>query len=102
MNVGARQLIANAAILVEMRLEKLALLSLWQHGKRLRRSIGKSGTNTQEGLKLSGGIDKNADLRFLRLADCLETHRVSSRNPVIRFVSSRVDRELFLSQRERR
>jgi hypothetical protein len=95
-NVGARQLVANTAGLVEMRIEKFALFGLWQHGKRLRRSIGQSSANTQKGLKLPAGIDKDADLRFLRLADCFETQRVSGGNPVISFVGGRVNGDLFL------
>src|SRR6185503_3159498 len=66
MNVGARKLVANAAGLVEMGIEKLTLLRLCQHGERFGRGVGQSAANTQKGLKLSTGVDENADLRFLR------------------------------------
>ena len=53
-------------------------------------------------LKLSARIDKDADLRFLRLSDRFETHGVSLRNSVVRFIGGRINSDLFLQRRERR
>src|SRR6185312_7429765 len=86
MNICPRQLVPNAALFVEVGIQKLLLLFLRQHCKRLSRSIGQSSANSQEGLELLAGIDKYADLRFPGLADSFEIQLVSHRNSVISFV----------------
>jgi hypothetical protein len=52
-------------------------------------------------LKLPGGIDKYANLSFLRLAHRFERERVSGRNPIISFSGRRIDCDLFSGNRKR-
>src|SRR5207237_7840771 len=89
------QLVADTLLIVEISAEKLALFFFRQECKRLGRSVCQSSSDAQESLKLAAGIDKHANLSFLRLAHRFERERVSARNPVISFCSRRIDRDLF-------
>src|ERR1044072_5406905 len=75
-NIRAREFVADASLLVEVCIDKFALLLFREFGERFGGGVGQCATDAEERLKLPAGIDKHADLSFFRLSDRFESDRV--------------------------
>src|SRR5262249_47411819 len=93
-NICPRQFIANAPLVIVIGGQNLPLFFCRQGRKHFRRRIRQCSPDAEKRLKLFGGIDKNADLRFLRLAHISKSERVSRRDSVIGLLSRGKDPDL--------
>src|SRR6266536_1255265 len=94
MYVGSGERVTNAVPHIKVRIQNFRLFGLRQFCECLGGSVSKGAANAKNGLKRLGGIDKDADLRFQRLAEMFEFQSVSCGEPVITLLGGSIDRHL--------